>query len=260
MGRCLLQTDIGLERLEKLQLIKGAKDVEQRIVAYTERGGGGTDIIGPLLTAPSGRQYYRHSSGMGSVMIYKEDGRTKRLLIVDACYRAHALAWDTSPVDLGLINYDNSYINTNFISSQHSPAHTLCYASVTDTMVNNHFGSKKDTKTAKYNTDILIQRPTTDAAHFCRRIIINGRGCDLPNVQQSLRFYCDADFIDVMDATAESNPTTRMKDMPFAINSFYSSTEASAERAWYPYNGAVANYSKARALGVVPVLEISGIE
>ena len=34
--------------------------------------GGGTDIIGPLLTAPSGRQYYRHSSGMGSVMIWND--------------------------------------------------------------------------------------------------------------------------------------------------------------------------------------------
>ena len=63
-----------------------------------------------FFTAPSGRRYTRHGSQKGSIMIYVEDDITKYLLIMDACYRAHALAWDTSPVDLGLRNYDNESI------------------------------------------------------------------------------------------------------------------------------------------------------
>lgn len=181
-------------------------------------------------------------------MIYVEDNITKYLLIVDACYRAHALAWDTSPVDLGLRNYDNESITMTRYSGNGS-----------DSILASHFGNKKDAYTARYNTNVLMKRATTDAAHFCRSIVVNGSQCDLPNVQQSLRMHIDANFIDSMDMTSKNNPGTKMTGFDFGA-CFYASTEASAQKAWYPYNGAVANYSKARALGVVPVLEISGIE
>ncbi len=211
-------------------------------------GGGNGFLAGQIFTAPSGRRYARHSSQKGSIMIYVEDNITRYLLIVDACYRAHALAWDTSPVDLGLRNYDNESITMTRYSGNGS-----------DSILASHFGNKKDAYTARYNTNVLMQRATTDAAHFCRSIVVNGSQCDLPNVQQSLRMHIDANFIDSMDMTSKNNPGTKMTGFDFGA-CFYASTEASAERAWYPYNGAVANYSKARALGVVPVLEISGIE
>lgn len=211
-------------------------------------GGGNGFLAGQIFTAPSGRRYARHSSQKGSIMIYVEDNITRYLLIVDACYRAHALAWDTSPVDLGLRNYDNESITMTRYSGNGS-----------DSILASHFGNKKDAYTARYNTNVLMKRATTDAAHFCRSIVVNGSQCDLPNVQQSLRMHIDANFIDSMDMTSKNNPGTKMTGFDFGA-CFYASTEASAERAWYPYNGAVANYSKARALGVVPVLEISGIE
>lgn len=211
-------------------------------------GGGNGFLAGQIFTAPSGRRYARHSSQKGSIMIYVEDNITRYLLIVDACYRAHALAWDTSPVDLGLRNYGNESITMTRYSGNGS-----------DSILASHFGNKKDAYTARYNTNVLMKRATTDAAHFCRSIVVNGSQCDLPNVQQSLRMHIDANFIDSMDMTSKNNPGTKMTGFDFGA-CFYASTEASAERAWYPYNGAVANYSKARALGVVPVLEISGIE
>ncbi len=211
-------------------------------------GGGNGFLAGQIFTAPSGRRYARHSSQKGSIMIYVEDDITKYLLIMDACYRAHALAWDTSPVDLGLRNYDNESITMTRYSGNGS-----------DSILASHFGNKKDAYTARYNTNVLMQRATTDAAHFCRSIVVNGSQCDLPNVQQSLRMHIDANFIDSMDMTSKNNPGTKMTGFDFGA-CFYASTEASAQKAWYPYNGAVANYSKARALGVVPVLEISGIE
>ncbi len=211
-------------------------------------GGGNGFLAGQIFTAPSGRRYARHSSQKGSIMIYVEDNITRYLLIVDACYRAHALAWDTSPVDLGLRNYDNESITMTRYSGNGS-----------DSILASHFGNKKDAYTARYNTNVLMQRATTDAAHFCRSIVVNGSQCDLPNVQQSLRMHIDANFIDSMDMTSKNNPGTKMTGFDFGA-CFYASTEASAQKAWYPYNGAVANYSKARALGVVPVLEISGIE
>ncbi len=211
-------------------------------------GGGNGFLAGQIFTAPSGRRYARHSSQKGSIMIYVEDNITRYLLIVDACYRAHALAWDTSPVDLGLRNYDNESITMTRYSGNGS-----------DSILASHFGNKKDAYTARYNTNVLMKRATTDAAHFCRSIVVNGSQCDLPNVQQSLRMHIDANFIDSMDMTSKNNPGTKMTGFDFGA-CFYASTEASAQKAWYPYNGAVANYSKARALGVVPVLEISGIE
>ncbi len=211
-------------------------------------GGGNGFLAGQIFTAPSGRRYARHSSQKGSIMIYVEDNITRYLLIVDACYRAHALAWDTSPVDLGLRNYGNESITMTRYSGNGS-----------DSILASHFGNKKDAYTARYNTNVLMQRATTDAAHFCRSIVVNGSQCDLPNVQQSLRMHIDANFIDSMDMTSKNNPGTKMTGFDFGA-CFYASTEASAQKAWYPYNGAVANYSKARALGVVPVLEISGIE
>lgn len=211
-------------------------------------GGGNGFLAGQIFTAPSGRRYTRHGSQKGSIMIYVEDDITKYLLIMDACYRAHALAWDTSPVDLGLRNYDNESITMTRYSGNGS-----------DSILASHFGNKKDAYTARYNTNVLMQRATTDAAHFCRSIVVNGSQCDLPNVQQSLRMHIDANFIDSMDMTSKNNPGTKMTGFDFGA-CFYASTEASAQKAWYPYNGAVANYSKARALGVVPVLEISGIE
>ncbi len=211
-------------------------------------GGGNGFLAGQIFTAPSGRRYTRHGSQKGSIMIYVEDDITKYLLIMDACYRAHALAWDTSPVDLGLRNYGNESITMTRYSGNGS-----------DSILASHFGNKKDAYTARYNTNVLMKRATTDAAHFCRSIVVNGSQCDLPNVQQSLRMHIDANFIDSMDMTSKNNPGTKMTGFDFGA-CFYASTEASAQKAWYPYNGAVANYSKARALGVVPVLEISGIE
>ena len=211
-------------------------------------GGVMDSLPAKFFTAPSGRRYTRHSSQKGSIMIYVEDNITRYLLIVDACYRAHALAWDTSPVDLGLRNYGNESITMTRYSGNGS-----------DSILASHFGNKKDAYTARYNTNVLMKRATTDAAHFCRSIVVNGSQCDLPNVQQSLRMHIDANFIDSMDMTSKNNPGTKMTGFDFGA-CFYASTEASAQKAWYPYNGAVANYSKARALGVVPVLEISGIE
>ena len=222
--------------------------LDNNMLLISSGGGGNGFLAGQIFTAPSGRRYTRHSSQKGSIMIYVEDNITKYLLIVDACYRAHALAWDTSPVDLGLRNYDNESITMTRYSGNGS-----------DSILASHFGNKKDAYTARYNTNVLMQRATTDAAHFCRSIVVNGSQCDLPNVQQSLRMHIDANFIDSMDMTSKNNPGTKMTGFAFGA-CFYASTEASAKKAWYPYNGAVANYSKARALGVVPVLEISGIE
>ena len=93
-------------------------------------------------------------------MIYVEDDITKYLLIMDACYRAHALAWDTSPVDLGLRNYDNESITMTRYSGNGS-----------DSILASHFGNKKDAYTARYNTNVLMQRATTDAAHFAGALL-----------------------------------------------------------------------------------------
>ncbi len=57
-------------------------------------------------------------------MIYVEDNITRYLLIMDACYRAHALAWDTSPVDLGLRNYGNESITMTRYSGNGSDSAT----------------------------------------------------------------------------------------------------------------------------------------
>lgn len=44
------------------------------------------------------------------------------------------------------------------------------------------------------------------AVRYARSQIINGQGCDIPNIQQMIRIYCDALFIDSIDPTAAANP------------------------------------------------------
>ena len=45
----------------------------------------------------------------------------------------------------------------------------------------------------------------TTAVHHCRSQVVDGVACDLPNVQELARLFCDALFIDSLDPTAASN-------------------------------------------------------
>ncbi len=44
------------------------------------------------------------------------------------------------------------------------------------------------------------------AVEYARRIIFDGMGCDIPNIQLLMRVLSDADFIDSMDDTVKSCP------------------------------------------------------
>ena len=46
------------------------------------------------------------------------------------------------------------------------------------------------------------------AVEYARRIIFDGMGCDIPNIQLLMRVLSDADFIDSMDDTVKSCPQT----------------------------------------------------
>lgn len=48
------------------------------------------------------------------------------------------------------------------------------------------------------------------AVSKCRSVLVNGTGCNVPNIQQLARIYCDALLLDSMDPTASANPTKKL--------------------------------------------------
>lgn len=168
------------------------------------------DPVGPITTAPSGRKYYRHSSDMGSVMMFN-DGVDRRVIILDAYYRRGGLAFGPANFLVpGLYNITNGVVNRNnnhYLYGSAAPSFQAS-ASMTDATINYLWASVQDRNTSRYNCDCYMAYASRGfpAVQYARNIIINGRGCDVPNVNIAMRMACDCEIIDSMDKTVASYP------------------------------------------------------
>ena len=233
---------------------------------------------------PSGRTFARHSSGMGTVMTWVDkQGVTHKTLVLDATYRTK-LKWGSRQNYSNMTDYKNKqYYFVDGTSSgsgrneadweSASTESAFLGAKKTDAIINAWSGYFEDAKSSKQETDLMmaVQSSTNYAAGWCRSKLVNGIGCDLPNIQTLVRIYCSMFQLDSLDPTATGNKylftKARSNDQyNWSFDSAYyawSSTEwgtssASTQCAWYVnYTGYANGTNKFDTYGVVPVLEIT---
>lgn len=160
------------------------------------------EVVTDVVTSAGGRKLYRHSSGMGTVIEFN-DGVDRKVLVLDAAYRAQGLSMVplANMVNTSLSNYNYPTCYVDGGSAEVTPS--LC-ASVTDQTLNQYW--PKDKQTSRYNTDVWIAFGNCKAAEHCRSVLVDGVGCDLPNVPTLLRVYCEGVLIDSMDPTVSKYP------------------------------------------------------
>jgi len=224
------------------------------------------------VTAPSGRVFYRHSSGMGTVMEFN-DGQARKAVILDAKYRTKA-QFGTYGKDSSLTNYQSQNKNDTWYINGGSAATTpdAC-KTLTDAFLNDMWATSKDQNAAKQNDDVwLTYEGTTDsqsisgvpAVRAAREVKVNGVGCDIPNHQTLMRMYCDADIIDSLDPTVAAYPGNALGSANTngawkiaGANSAFASTEYGSNYVrCVHYNGYCLNATKGLTCAVAPVLEI----
>ena len=239
---------------------------------------------GDMITDASGRSFYRHNSNMGTVMVWEDkSGVTHKTLVLDATYRA-SLPWGRSQNYSNMTDYKNNeyyFVDGTSSDSGHNAADwgsastesAFLGAKKTDAIINAWSGYFEDAKSSKQETDLMmaVQSSTNYAAGWCRSKLVNGIGCDLPNIQTLVRIYCSMFQLDSLDPTATGNKylftKARSNDQyNWSFDSVYSawsSTEWGThsgpfQAAWHVlYDGRAIWNDKGGTNGVVPVLEIT---
>lgn len=236
-------------------------------------------ISGQLLTAPSGRCYYRHPSNKGSVMIFN-DGKWRAAAILDAIYRAGGLALGASgivPSGCKAVTWANNANGNNHLSGQKTPASLSQAHGFSDATLNSLWSNIYDTRTSRQNCDALMQYTGyakdgitgVPAVEYARRIIFDGMGCDIPNIQLLMRILSDAYFIDSMDDTVKSCPQKALGKLFYLMANgdsgghIWSSTHANENNVihiyideWnYVYLGPWGSKATTTS-GVIPVCEV----
>lgn len=216
---------------------------------YPAGGGVISDIAGPIMTAPSGRQYYRHSSGMGSVMVWN-DGANRLALVLDARFRGSAVftsqAANVSALPAINIPRGQSFCGLSVPASQ-----------MTDAMLNS---VTRDPNTSRYNCNIWMRYAGMEAVRACRKLYVDGEACDLPNCQLAARIMCDSEFIDSIDPTVGANPTHALAHIWGSGSRVHTSTKSADSAGYpiyvYPPNNYYSNTFNSRWI-YTPVLELA---
>ena len=238
-----------------------------------------------MLIAPSGRTFYRHSSGMGTVMCFN-DGQDREVLVLDAAYRGYGDMGDWGD-DISLPDYDEWNISRNwYIHGTNSSTTPAACASITDATLNSLWVNTIDVNTAKHNCDVILAEAsiTPTAVTYARSILVNGTPCDVPNIQTLQRIYCDSEFLDSMDPTVDEYPHNALGSAnsycPFAVggsgNTGVAYDKGNAD-CWSSTDGGIDKYDSSSwginsygickgnyddgygrdySLGVVPILEL----
>ena len=216
-----------------------------------------TEPIDVTVTA-GGRKLYRHNSGMGTVIEFN-DGVDRKVLVLDAQYRTTTSLTSDWSTDTSLPNY--SEINNNGTIYIHGGSSTLdvsARSSVTDSLLNDLWSNSIDINTSKYNTNVWILRNKPLAATHCRSIMVNGVGCDIPNIQTLMRIWCESVLLDSMDPTVANYAEYSLANWFSGIFWAWTSSENTPTRMFaISISGKCNNdYSKDSRLGVIPTLEL----
>lgn len=144
----------------------------------------------------AGRVLYRHSSNKGTVLECTVYGVFKRILVLDAAYRAIkplTLEWNTVP-DIPVYS-SPTYINVRFEES------------MTDAELDDAFYTHNENLSPASITDEIIRKmPSNEVTAHCRSISINGKPCDMPTLEILARIYAEKETLDKLDPTIDDHP------------------------------------------------------
>ena len=193
---------------------------------------------------------------MGSVMVWNDNGTTRRTLILDMKYHNVTKHWGDYTDISGITNYDYRVFigETGYILGS-SNSNTSAYNAQTDAVLDAKF-NWRDPNTSKQNTDLIIaQYPSGNyAANYCRSKTVNGIGCDLPNMQTLVRIFCDRATIHSLDSSDTSSRWVDWFDDYFA----WVSSEYNYRNAWRVdcYGGVFGSLKDSSYRYVVPTLDL----
>lgn len=214
-------------------------------------------------TQLSERKIYRHKSGEGSVIEFDMYGTPVKLFVADAKYRTNKI-WGLQGTDTPLENFMDDYLYISPKNTGDERDSPLFYQ-LSDAELQNKFPSFIEDKTAKYNTDVLMEYSQASAAHWCREQNIDGIGrLDLPNLYELMVIYLESDRLDTLDPTCEMFPTMKLgcsapRGRFFNTSALcWSSTEATAKGARLVNCHGYVGYGSKNydSLGVIPVKEL----
>ena len=193
-------------------------------------------------------------------------GKKVKLFVADAEYRALDLAYDSL---YGEHSNPNITASDFYISgSADDPKQALTY-NKTDTELQTLLAAFKNDGTALTNTNALMSSIHSEAAHHCREQKISSSigTLDLPNLYELVVMYLEADNIDALDPTFNSNKlmglgmnSTSGRFYSGTNSSYWSSTESANSWAWGVwYNGFLSSRTnwQTTARCVAPVKELS---
>ena len=210
--------------------------------------------------------YYTKSSIFRALCAWFSSCGKVKLFVADAKYRASDLIYDSSLKDHANPNITASDFCIN--GSADDPKQALTY-NKTDTELQNILSAFENDDAAWINTNALVKSSTAKAAHHCRSQNISGIGTlDLPNLYELVVMYLEADNIDALDPTFNSNKLMGlgMKSTNGRFSSggtgrgYWSSTEYSSQYAWGIWcDGTLIGRSnwQNKSLCVAPVKELS---
>ena len=164
-------------------------------------------------TDGTGRRFLRHSSGMGTIMTWKDRNNVvHNTVVLDAPYRK-LLYWGSSRTDVsGLDNITTTYyINPSNYSTFHSgtkEALEPVFKTMTDAFINGISNYREDSHSSNHNTTQMVNTFGTGVSYapgYVRSVRVGNRTCDLPNIQTLIRIYCSQFILDEMDPTANGN-------------------------------------------------------
>lgn len=219
------------------------------------------------------REIKRHSSNQGSVITFDMFGVRTELFVADAKYRT-SLQWSSNKNACGYLRYLSlQWFDVKYINPDNAPID--CFkplkVSFSDKELRLRFMLTPD-DFAKNNTDILADYHLSNAAAWCRDIVIDDIGpLDLPNLYELMVIYLESDRIDALDPTVTAitecrqlalgnlNPNGRF-NLNKRIEVWSSSLFSPELVRTVTLNGYAGWANMSRIAGVVPVKELSLID
>lgn len=215
-----------------------------------------------MITAPSGRKYYREKNG--SVMVWKDQGTEHSTLILDSVYRSYKI-WSSdcnNSID-GIASCQDGY---SYIASDKDEQYSdpklssqSLAALFTDEFLDTRF-FYRDKHSSKHNTECICKQfsSTEFAAGWCSYL-----GASLPNIQTLVRIFCDSKVIDSLDPTINAYVD---KSLTYRNNGWFSfqipsfAWSSSEHDYYYPWcvlsSGLIGCVGKSDLVGgVIPVYE-----
>lgn len=164
---------------------------------------------------PGGRILYRHASNKGTVMEFN-DGKPRSVLVLDAQYRDKRV-WGAYNYDMpSLTNYTTmNSRNDWFLNTSNGPNINAATA-MTDAQVNALWVNSIDANTSRQNCDLWMSRNEQSDAQgisgvpavaYARSVTVDGKPCDVPNIQTLMRVFLEANELDNLDPTVATNKT-----------------------------------------------------